>query len=63
MVKYKELSHERFIECIDILCDNLKLYLNENDINGLGVSKTGICSWRGKTDNIIIDGKSDTKIV
>ena len=45
-------------------CAEIKvLDLNENDINGLGVSKTGICSWRGKTDNIIIDGKSDTKIV
>ena len=32
MVKYKELSHERFLNCIDILCDNLSKYLNENNL-------------------------------
>lgn len=32
MVKYKELSHEKFLKCIDILSDNLERFLFENNL-------------------------------
>lgn len=31
MVKYRELSHERFLKCINILSANLEKFLDEND--------------------------------
>ena len=32
MVKYKELSHDRFLKCIDVLSDNLEKFLGENNL-------------------------------
>ena len=32
MVKYKSLSHERFLECINYLSDNLEKYLKDNNL-------------------------------
>lgn len=32
MVKYKELSHDKFVQCIDYLCNNLNKYLSENNL-------------------------------
>ena len=32
MVKYKELEHERFLECINYLCNNLDKYLKDNSL-------------------------------
>lgn len=31
MVKYKELSHDRFLKCVDGLSNNLEKFLNENN--------------------------------
>ena len=32
MVKYKDLEHERFLECINYLCNNLDKYLKDNSL-------------------------------
>lgn len=32
MVKYKELSHDRFLKCIDVLSSDLEKFLNENNL-------------------------------
>lgn len=32
MVKYKKMSHERFVNCIDELCEGISKYLGDNNL-------------------------------